>query len=225
MNSNQKAAQNILELRKRLREQFPDAHRAAERPARDTIQTGATCLDKIGIPRGTLTEIIGPPSAPSSGGALLINHLLHAAAGDQRTLILIDGRDSFDPTTNGSELCQQLLWVRCHKASEAVRSADLLLRDGNLPLILMDLQLNGAKELNRIPGTTWFRLRNLAEQTAANLIALTPAQLITSAHQRLHLRNKLTLTQTRDSWRLDLQEHLQLQASRQRQTSRLRQSA
>ena len=223
MNSNQTAPENILELRKRLREQFPDAHPAPSAPPRDTIKTGARCLDQAGIPRGTLTEVVGPACAPSSGGALLINSILDAAVTDQRTIILIDGRDSFDPTSNGAELCQQLLWVRCHKASEAIRSADLLLRDGNLPLVLMDLQLNTIKELQKIPGTTWFRLRNLAEQSAAALIALTPIQIIASAHQRLHLRSPQTLTQTKDLWRQDLQENQAAQASRQRQP--LRQSA
>ena len=229
MNTQRRAPKNILELRKRLREQFPDAHKAPPGklcPPRDAIKTGAPCLDRVGIPRGTLTEVIGPTTAPSSGGALVIASILHAAVGDQRTVILIDGRDSFDPATAGGELCRQLLWVRCRKASEAIKSADLLLRDGNLPLVLMDLQLNETRELNQIPGTTWFRLRNLAEQTAAALIALTPSQLITSAHLRLHLKTRLTLTETQDTWRQELQERQTTHASRQRQTATpIRQSA
>ena len=227
MNSNKKVPKNILELRKRLREQFPDAHRAPTAPPRDTIRTGAACLDDKGIPRGTLTEIIGPASTPSSGGALLINSILDAAVTDQRTIILIDGRDSFDPASNGAELCRQLLWVRCHRAGEAIRSADLLLRDGNLPLVLMDLQLNTSRELKNVPGTTWFRLRNLAEDTSAALIALTPLQIITSAHQRFHLPSPKgqTLTQLQDSWRHDLQREQRLQATRQRRGQNFRQSA
>jgi hypothetical protein len=143
----------------------------------------------------------------------------------QRTIILIDGRDSFDPTTNGSEACGQLLWVRCRQASEAIQAADLLLRDGNLPLILMDLQLNASKELNRIPGTTWFRLRNLAEQTAAALITITPAPIITSAHQRLHLGSHQTLTNTKDQFRHHLQSQQIIQPTRQRQRTQFRRTA
>ena len=226
LNSSQKSPESLLELRKHLREQFPDAHRAPSgkpAPPRDTLKTGAPCLDQAGIPRGTLTEVIGPPGAPHTGGALLISSILTAAATDQRRIILIDGRDSFDPASNGAELCQQLLWVRCRKATEAIRCADLLLRDGNLPLILMDLQLNPARELQQIPGTTWFRLRNLAEQTAAALILLTPTQIVTSAHQRFHLISPQSLTYSQDSWRHDLQMGQELKASRQRQP--LRQSA
>ena len=115
--------------------------------------------------------------------------------------------------------------MRCRKATEAIKSADLLLRDGNLPLVLMDLQLNEAKELNQIPGTTWFRLRNLAEQTAAALIALTPRQIITSAHLRLHLQGTHTLAETKDTWRQDLQNNQAARASRQRQSNPIRQSA
>ena len=87
----------------------------------------------------------------------------------------------------------------------------------------MDLQLNEPKELQKIPATTWFRLRNLAEQTAAALIALTPAKIITSAHLRLHLQKTYTLTETQDTWQQDLQKNQTAQTSRQRQT--LRQSA
>jgi len=223
LNSNRKAAENVLELRKRLLERFPDAHRGAERPPREAIVTGVSCLDEIGIERGTLTEIIGSASAPSAGGGVFISSILQAAVSEQRTVILIDGRDSFDPATNGDELCQQLLWVRCRESNEAIKSADLFLHDGNLPLIIMDLQLNDPKELNRIPGTTWFRLRNLAEQTAAALITLTPAPIISSAHLRLNLKNHQTLTQTKNQFRQELHAGQQLQPTRQR--TRLRQSA
>ena len=53
---------------------------------------------------------------------------------------MIDGRDTFDPQSQPPGACDSLLWIRCRAAKDAVRAADLLLRDGNLPLLLIDLE-------------------------------------------------------------------------------------
>ena len=60
--------------------------------------------------------------------------LLRHATRERRWSALIDGHDQFDPQSAGSSALSGLLWIRCHTATEAMRSADLLLRDGNLPL-------------------------------------------------------------------------------------------
>jgi hypothetical protein len=116
--------------------------------------------------------------------------LLHAifrnAAEQGRWSALIDGNDSFDPQTAGSTVLSSLLWIRCRKVEEAVRSADLLLRDGNLPLIFLDLRSNHAAELRKVPDTTWFRLQRALEPTFATLIA--------SAHVRLAIDAQFDLS-------------------------------
>jgi hypothetical protein len=100
-------------------------------------------------------------------------------------IALIDGRDSFDPASYGSAACSRLLWVRCHHAAESLRCADLLLRDGNLPLLTLDLQLTPLRELQDIPASSWYRLRNLARQSDATLLAFTPRHLIPCAALQL----------------------------------------
>ena len=48
----------------------------------------------------------------------------------------------------------RLLWVRCRGAAEAMKAADLILRDGNLPLVLLDLAGNPPAQFWDIPATT-----------------------------------------------------------------------
>jgi len=65
-------------------------------------------------------------------GALLIGDLLDRSAREGSILTLVDGKDSFDPDPFTEAQCQQLLWLRCRDASQALQATDLLLRDGNL---------------------------------------------------------------------------------------------
>ncbi len=106
---------------------------------------------------------------------------------------LIDGRDSFDPTALDFGL-SRLLWVRCQQASEALKAADLLLRDGNLSLIILDLAFNPLAQLRKTPATIWYRLQRLVEHKATALLALTPRPMISSAKARLHLHANFQLT-------------------------------
>ena len=130
------ASAKIIDLRNLLAERFP--HPSCTTASR--LITGLSFLDepiRDGLPRGTITELISPGT--SAGSASLIQALVHCAYRDNYFLALIDGRDSFDPCGLDNAWLQHLLWVRCSKASEAVKAADLLLRDGNFPLVIVDL--------------------------------------------------------------------------------------
>jgi hypothetical protein len=69
-----------------------------------------------------------------------------------------------------------------------------LLRDGNLPDIFLDLQLNPLAELRAIPLHVWHRFRGLSEQSGTALTVLTPSPLVTSATSRFVLRHESALT-------------------------------
>ena len=130
------ASAKIIDLRNLLAERFP--HPSSETPG--CLTTGLPCLEKPiggGLPGGAITELISPGT--SAGSASLIHALVHCAYRDNYFLALIDGRDSFDPCGLDNDWLRHLLWVRCSKASEAVKAADLLLRDGNFPLVIVDL--------------------------------------------------------------------------------------
>src|SRR6266496_4722531 len=148
------ASGKIVDLRKLLAERFP----APPFPAATRLVTGLSFVDQTiggGLPKGAITELISPQI--SAGSASFVQALLQAAHRDRYFLALIDGRDSFDPSAL-SELdnarLRNLLWVRCSKALEALKAADLLLRDGNFPLVIIDLVLNPPEELRKIPQTT-----------------------------------------------------------------------
>src|SRR5213595_1523877 len=184
------ASAKIIDLRKLLTERFP--HVAVTTPTR--LFTSLSFLDEQisgGLPRGAITELISPQI--SAGSASLIHALIHCAYRDNYFLALIDGRDSFDPSGVENPRLQHLLWVRCSKASEAIKAADLLLRDGNFPLVIVDLVLNAPEQLRKIPQTTWYRLQRLVELIPAACLVLTRYKMVGSAQLKLVLENSWNL--------------------------------
>ena len=184
------ADSKILNLRNLLAERFPQVPAAPQ--AR--LATGIAAFDEAtggGLPKGAITELTSPQV--SAGSALLIYALLQTAHEERRFLALIDGRDSFDPQPLGNARLRHLLWVRCRKALDAVKAADLLLRDGNFPLVILDLVLNPAEELRKIPQTSWYRLQRLVESVPTAFLVLTRRSMISSAQLKLELMNSWTL--------------------------------
>src|SRR6185312_8831414 len=95
------------------------------RPAPDLVPTGIPPLDAAtgGLPRGALTEIVGPPS---SGRTSLLFSVLAQAAARREFCALVDAADAFSPhaaAAAGADLTR-LLWVRCaHNAEHALKAA------------------------------------------------------------------------------------------------------
>jgi hypothetical protein len=143
------------------------------------------------LPRAALTELTSPRT--SAGSASIIHALIRTAYRDNYFLALIDGRDSFDPCGLDDCSLRHLLWVRCSKASEAIRAADLLLRDGNFPLLMLDLVLNSTEELRKIPQTNWYRFQRLVELVPTACLVLTPSEMVASAQVKLVLENSWNL--------------------------------
>jgi hypothetical protein len=79
--------------------------------------------------------------------------------------------------------------VRCQKAMEAIQAADFLLRDGNFPLVVLDLVLNAVEELRKIPQTHWYRLQRLVEAAPTAFLVLTRRSMISSAQLKVSLDN------------------------------------
>jgi len=171
-------------------------------PPRETEPTGPSPTPlsdwqsrEASFPSGAITEI--SPEHPACGISLLVSTLLASEEDDAPhpglPLALIDARDQFDPDSFSVEDCRKILWLRCHETQQALQAADLLLRDGNLPRILLDLSCLPPRELQRIPRSSWHRLRQLAESTQATLLALTPTPFIPGTALRLTLTHRLTL--------------------------------
>lgn len=204
----------ILELRQLLAERFGRAEPLDEQ----AYATGLAALDEIGVPRGALTELVAAP-ATGPGGSLLLYGLLHAVLGRGERVILIDGKNSFAPHGLPQAELNRLLWVRCREAWEAIKAADLAVRDGNLPLIVLLLTLNPAGELRRIPATAWHRLQVLAEKSGVALLACTPRAQIGCARLRVSAGGAFPLARLHVA-RTELVSGLSLQVERRRQGRR-----
>ena len=185
----------IIQIREFLAEKFPGIRIASEpAPVRDVPvwSTGLPALDDAlpgGLPRGSLTELATPDNA--WGSALVLRQVIRQAAANHQWLALIDGADSFDPGAYDNATLEHLLWLRCAKADEAVKCADLILRDGNLQIVILDLATNNPRELRRIPSSTWYRFQRLAEAGSAAFLAITPQAMVSSARERVFLRGQM----------------------------------
>jgi recombination protein RecA len=145
------------------------------RPAPETAATGIAEIDAAiggGLPRGCLTEIVGPPS---SGRSSLLGSILAQATARQEACALVDAEDCFDPVSAvaaGVEL-ERLLWVRCeHNAEHALKAVDLLIQGGGFGVVAMDLGDTPPETARRISLTSWFRLRRAVEHTPTVLITV-----------------------------------------------------
>ena len=129
----------------------------------------ATSVD---VPRGALTEIIGPTS---SGRTSLLCSLLAAATARQEFCALLDVQNSFDlrSATDAGVRLSQLLWVRCNgNVEHALKAADMLANAGGFGLVAIDLGDTSDQLVHRIPLAAWFRLRHAVENTRTALVSL-----------------------------------------------------
>jgi hypothetical protein len=184
----------IIELRQFLAERLPQARlgMAPERMVPAALPSGIESIDQGlggGLPQGAFTELVAP--GEGSGSAQFIHSLLRHTASAGRFLTLVDGADSLDIDALEPEALAHLLWVRCRSTAEALQTTDLLLRDRNIALVVLDLKLNPAHELRRIPGTLWYRLSRLMEQHGGTVLVVTPQPLVAGAAARIVSRTRL----------------------------------
>ena len=142
-----------------------------DRKILETVPSGIHEIDSLtgGLPRGSLTEICGPPS---SGRTSILLSALVSRTAQPESCALIDARDAFDPHSAeaaGVNL-QNLLWVRCRNIDQSLRAADLLLQGGGFGLIVLDLSDIPPKIVRYIPLNAWFRFRKSVEDTPTILL-------------------------------------------------------
>jgi len=187
---------NVIQLRQMLSEKFPGTRmHLDERPPMERFwATGLAFIDEPlrgGLPQGALTEIVA--TGRSTGSATLLHQWLYHAAAENGTVALIDGNESLDVTSIDETVLSRLLWVRCRSAQDALKAADLVLRDGNLPLVLLDLKLNPEIQLRKIPATTWYRFQRLVEETATVCAVFSPRAMVTPAAVKITVRSRLSM--------------------------------
>jgi len=140
----------------------------------DLAATGTACVDEAlagGLPRGHLSEIVGPRS---SGRTMVLCRLLAAAAARGEAVALVDPSDRFDPVSAaaaGLDL-SSLLWVRdTGNAARGLKALHLVLQAGGFGVVAFDLADVPARDVRIFPLTTWMRIARVVEgsQTVAVL--------------------------------------------------------
>lgn len=175
-------ASTIQDLRALLSARFPERKRGLE----GVVSTGLANLDEAlggGVPLGRLTEWVA--GRPGCGTQLALLSLLLACRQACLRVALIDPAECFAPEAMPQEAHQHLVWVRGGDLAAALGAADLLLHDGNLRLVVLDVRGVSDKQLRRWPATGWYRLQRAAEETGAALLCCTPGVTVPSAAVRL----------------------------------------
>jgi hypothetical protein len=188
---------NVIQLRQMLAEKFPSARTRPDlfEPAPGQWLTGLSRIDELlpgGFEKGTLSEIIA--GAKGAGSASLIHALIHRAARENQIVVAIDGTDSLAVTQLGTGILSRLLWVRARSVEVALKAADVILRDPNLSLVLIDLAGSTVSELRKIPATTWYRFQRLVESTSMLCLVFTPYPMVTTARTRIRLSSPISLS-------------------------------
>lgn len=183
-------SQTVSALRSLLAARFPEKTRrpcgsvpAAVRPIDDALGGG--------LPAGRLTELVS--WAPSSGGQTVLAGLLAATQAARQRIALVDGSDGFAPGSVPEDLLRHLVWVRCRAPEEAFAAADILVRDGNYSVVVLDLRGCAERVLRRTPASTWYRLQRAAEGGSVAVLVQTQSLLVPAVPWRLILDTPLSL--------------------------------
>jgi len=136
-------------------------------PAVPGIPTGIAALDAAlqggGLPRGRLTEIVGPTG---SGKTTLARAVVEATVANQGWVAYVDAQRTLDPRDWVHLGDAQGVWmIRPHDATRAAWCADVLLRSGAFALVVLD----GAPTLTKSAAV---RLTRLARDAGAALVIL-----------------------------------------------------
>jgi len=149
------------------------------------VATDVAALDMClhgGLPRGQLSEIVGPQS---SGRTSLCLQTIASATRRGEIAALVDTFDRLDAASAadaGIDL-ERLLWVRGHHSqiSHALKALNLVLQSGGFGCVVLDLGDAPVVELKRIPFTTWLRVQRVIEGSDTACVLLAPQPLARSA--------------------------------------------
>lgn len=139
----------------------------------ELLPTGLGEIDTLlgGLPRGGVTELVGPESSGRTSVMLLI---LAETTARGETCALVDAQDAFDPSSAqaaGVRL-EQLLWVRCKGLQQALTAIDWMAHAAGFGVLVLDLGQVPAEFIQRVPLSTWYRFRRAIEHTPTVLLCI-----------------------------------------------------
>jgi len=175
----------LAALRSLLSARFPEK---ARKPG-SGVCTGVAAIDEAlggGLPAGRLTELVS--AAPSSGGQTVFTRLLISTRAARQRVALVDAADGFAPEAVPVDALRHLVWVRSRTLAATLAAADVLVRDGNYAVVVLDVRGISERALRRAPAAGWYRLQRAAEGGAAAVLVQTPCELVPAVPWRLVLR-------------------------------------
>lgn len=184
-------------------------------PETGRLETGVQTLDaqlQGGLPRGHVSEVVGPRS---SGRSRLLLTLLAAATQRGEVAAWVDTVDRGDPALAAAAgvRLSQVLWIRGMALSpgelalrptrdaagdlagvalqRALKAAALVTQAGGFGLVALDLCDIPSATLRQVPVSTWLRLHRQVEGRETALVLLA-AQPVTRSASGLSLRLRAT---------------------------------
>ena len=167
----------------------PLDHRAdASTLAATNVAQLDACL-RGGLPRGQLSEIVGPQS---SGRTLLLLQMMAAVTRRGDIAALVDTLDRLDLASAVSARVDldRLLWIRGQASpvalldrtiDRALKALNLVLQAGGFGVVAIDLADVPPSALARIPLTTWLRVQRTIEGSETACVIVAPQPLARSA--------------------------------------------
>lgn len=202
----------VAALRSLIATRFPERVRKSSA----VVATGVRAIDDAlggGLPAGRLTELVS--TRPGTGGQTVIAQLLRATRALRQRVALIDGANGFVAEDIPPDCLRHLVWVRAHDAGEAFAAADILVRDGNYAVVVLDLRGLAESTLLKLPATRWHRLRHATEASPSAVLVQTTTALVPTVPCRLLLREPKPLAK-RSTPRARLAEEIIAEVERRR---------
>ncbi len=172
----------LAQLRSLVAARFPAAMQAS------FLGSSITVNETVKLRPGKLVEIV---SSDQSAGAGLL--MLHLAQQTQGPLAWVDAADGLDLASLPLELRQRVLWLRAQGMKDSLKATDMLLRDGNLQTVFLDLRLVPERQLHGLPSSIWHRLRMLAEKAHVSVVVFSPLQMVGCAAARWSVKGRFDL--------------------------------
>ncbi|MEM9015566.1 MAG: hypothetical protein AAGC68_01035 [Verrucomicrobiota bacterium] len=133
-----------------------------------------------GPARGQVTEIVG-----ERGGGLVLTAMLAKARRERRYLALLDVGSGFDVESVPETDLEGLLWVGCRSPKEAVEALDIVTRDENFSLFLVDLRGCLPADWKGLRAAQWYRILGQLRQRDAAAVLFAREAVTTVAKRRL----------------------------------------
>lgn len=172
----------VIALRRLLDERFP----AATQRERRLVPTGVPGLDAAlggGLLTGTLTEFVS--EVPSGGSQSSLRSLLFSTRLARQRVALVDAAGTFDLGGLDDDAVAHLVWVRCASLTETWRAADLVARDPNYAVVVIDVRGFPVRELLRTKDTVWMRLQRAAESAETAIAVQSETAIVPNAARRV----------------------------------------